>query len=101
MPLLITRISYPAVELAGAPVGPLMVTATFTAAEGVGGGTGAVGVTALEGAESALTPTELVALTTKVYVVPFVRPVNAVVVAGAVTCRVSPVAAPLVSAETV
>lgn len=104
LPELITRISYPAVELAGAEVGPLIVTATSTGAGGGGGGgggTGALGVMALEGAEFALAPTELIAVTTKVYVVPFLSPVNVAIVPGAATCTVNPVGVPPVSAETV
>lgn len=102
VPLLVTRISYPTVEFAGAEVGPLMVTARFTGAGGAGGGgAGAAGVTAFEEAEFALEPLALAALTTKVYVVPFVRPGNVVLVAGAATCSVNPVGVPPVSAATV
>ena len=36
--------------------------------------TGVPGVTAFEGADSGLSPAELLACTVKVYVVPFVRP---------------------------
>ena len=43
---------------------------------------GAAGVTVFEGSESALVPTEFVAVTVKVYAVPFVRPVTVAVVAG-------------------
>lgn len=100
LPLLVTRISYPTVEFAGAEVGPLMVTARFAGAGG-DGGTGAAGVTAFEGAEFALEPAALAALTTKVYVVPFVRPTNVVLAPGAATCTVNPVGVPLASADTV
>jgi hypothetical protein len=52
------------------------------------------GVTAPEAAEAGLVPFAFVAVTVNVYAVPFVRPVTAVDVAGAVTwtdfCAVAP-----------
>jgi hypothetical protein len=62
LPLFVTMIWYPTSVLAVATVGPLIVTARL-ATPGAGG---AVGVTALEGAEFALSPMALVARTTKV-----------------------------------
>ena len=46
------------------------------------GADGAVGVTELDAAEGALVPTPFVAVTVKVYAVPFVRPVTIPLVAG-------------------
>ena len=53
----------------------------FTAV-GAAGTVGAVGVTALELAEGGPVPTALVAVTTKVYVVPLVNPLTVAIVAG-------------------
>jgi len=44
--------------------------------DGVGGGGGAVGVTAFDGVELSPQPAPLSAFTVKVYVVPFVSPVT-------------------------
>jgi hypothetical protein len=66
--LFVTRIAYPALEFAGNAFGPLMLTARFaTAGAGGGkGGAGADGVTAFDGRDGRLSPTWLVASTTKV-----------------------------------
>src|SRR5919202_1675844 len=60
------------------------VGAPGTVAAGTGG-TGAAGVTLLDGAEAALVPTALVAVRVNVYPVPLVRPVTPTLVAGAAT----------------
>ena len=61
---------------------------------GAAGTVGPVGVTAAEAAESGPVPIAFVARTRNVYALPFVRPVTAVLVAGAVTvtgaCGVDP-----------
>ena len=68
LPLLVTSISYPALEFAANAVGPLMLIARFaTAGAGGGrGGAGADGVTAFEGKDGKLSPTWLVATNTNV-----------------------------------
>src|SRR5581483_256046 len=55
----------------------------------LGGGFGPLGVTALLGVESGPLPLEFVANTTKTYVVPLVRPLTVVDVAGAGTVAAS------------
>jgi hypothetical protein len=88
LPLLVTRISYPALEFADNALGPLMLTTRFATAGGAGGA-GPNGITAFDGRDGKLSPTWLVATTTKVYVTPFVRPVikTDVWAAGTVTER--------------
>jgi len=58
LPLFVTRIPYPASELASMELGPLSVIAMLAVA---GGGGGPTGVTAFEAADSELFPAEFVA----------------------------------------
>jgi hypothetical protein len=51
---------------------------------------GAVGVTGVDAADADDVPTELVAVTVKVYAVPFVSPLTVHVVAGATAVHVLP-----------
>jgi hypothetical protein len=64
-PLLVTTISYPAVEFASMLLGPLMLMERF-AVIGGGGGVVANGIMELEGSDGRLSPSEFVAYTTNV-----------------------------------
>jgi len=97
LPLFVTVITYPALLFAAIELGPVIET-TRLATPGEGG---AWGVTVFEGAEGALSPVALVALTTKVYCVPLFRPLTTRLVAGAGTMAPTPVDVPETSAVTV
>lgn len=97
-PLFVTVMVKIAFVPAETVAGPVRVTPTL--ADPDGAGTGAPGVTVLEGAEAPLSPAALMAWTTNVYAVPLVSLVICTAVAGAVTVTLTPEGLPPLSATT-